>query len=110
MNGAMIGKKLWVFVCLVLFIAGCASESRPGAKAPAGEYAAQGYGQPNAVREENAGVESERSVSVQSTGPSPGGFPAQPGLAPPQPPAPPPPPASNAPMSKPSGKAGRAPA
>ena len=35
MNGVLIGKKLWIFVCLVLFVAGCAAGAGD-ARAPAG--------------------------------------------------------------------------
>jgi hypothetical protein len=34
MHGALFGKKLWSFLCLALFLGGCASEARVGAREP----------------------------------------------------------------------------
>jgi hypothetical protein len=84
MNGAMIGNKLWVFVCLVLFIAGCAAEARQGeAKAPADPGGVQGYGQGASPQAAFAGGD----TSAPSPSP-PSAMPASPpGLSPPPPPA-----------------------
>jgi hypothetical protein len=50
MENAMVSKKLWVFVCLVLFLAGCAggagtSKSSPATPANESSYAGGGYPQ-----------------------------------------------------------------
>lgn len=62
---AMVGKKLWVFVCLVLFVAGCGgssgfgggsskSPSTPAAESAGGSYGAQPGAYPQAAQSESA--------------------------------------------------------
>ena len=59
MNGSLIGKKLWIFVCLVLFVAGCSGGAQRGEpKAPSDTAFADGPRQagsaPGGFEEANA--------------------------------------------------------
>ena len=104
MNGAMFGKKAWSFLCLVLFLAGCAGASRSDAQGP-GERAggtAQGYGQhsPQEAPAAFAGGE----PTVQSSSPQSERRSGQ--LAPsPSPPPAPPPPSAKSPSKSSEGRA-----
>ena len=100
MNGAKLGNKIWIFVCLVLFLAGCSGqESRAGggaAKSPSGRSdsaqaeSSGGYpGAPAGYPGDHGGA---GEVSVQSTSPSPSSAQPQAGSVArtaPSPPAPP---------------------
>jgi hypothetical protein len=79
MENAMVGKKLWMFVCLVLFLAGCAggagspgvaakSASTPSADSSYGAY--PGGGAPAAEYAPSAGVQSE-GMSTKSSAAAP---------------------------------------
>ena len=96
MNGAHLGKKLWIFVCLVLFIGGCAESSRSDAKSPNEQRAGAAQANYPQVHAESKGGffggsdrANEPSPDVSSTpaqagqpGPSGG---SQPQMAPPSP-------------------------
>jgi hypothetical protein len=80
MENAMVSKKLWVFVCLVLFLAGCAgsiggggSKSSPGTPASESSYAGGGYPQSAAPGEMSVHSEStaKSTVSQPSMAPLP---------------------------------------
>ncbi|MDB4938536.1 MAG: putative outer rane lipoprotein [Labilithrix sp.] len=77
----MVSKKLWIFVCLVLFLAGCAggggmSKSSPGTPARESAYASGGY--PQSPGDFNS-VQSESAAKTSAAPPAP---PSQPGSAP----------------------------
>ena len=105
MHGALFGKKLWSFLCLALFLGGCASEAKVGAgaaaaknpqAAPAGHSPQQAYGG------------SQPGYPGDGADLAPAQAAPQPGMAPPRDasaPAPPPPAPAKA---APSGGAGRA--
>jgi hypothetical protein len=82
MNGAFLGKRLWAFVCLVLFVAGCASSARVGSQAPPAPpppFSGQGGAAPAA---DSAPRGSFNESAPMSATPAP------------EPPPPPPPPVS----------------
>jgi hypothetical protein len=89
MENAMLGKKLWLFVGLVLFLAGCAGSagSKVSPNAPSGD----GYGGGTASYPQSQPGYAPGEVSVQSEGAAKSASPA-----------PPPPPAS-APRSSSAG-------
>ncbi|HSO31754.1 MAG TPA: hypothetical protein VLT33_04545 [Labilithrix sp.] len=103
MNGARIGKRLWIFVGLVLFIAGCSSAPPGSAKSPGG---GDSVGEPSAAQQApgaypQAGFGGAQPASVQSESSAPSDAPR--GAAPVQPAPPPPPSPSKA--SKPAAEA-----
>ncbi len=70
MNGALFSKKLWVFLCLIVFLAGCA-ESAGAPRSPDANNA-QGYGQ--APAKASSREESASSASPAAPPSEPGGF------------------------------------
>jgi hypothetical protein len=72
----MVGKKLWLFVCLMMFLAGCGGGAVPSAKSapePASGYGpseAGGYGQPGYA----PASESAKGSALPSASPQAGGF------------------------------------
>ena len=81
MKSAPLGKKLWLFVCLVVFLAGCGAEMGSASKAGApATPAAESYGGGN----QPAGYPSGGAPGVMADAPAPAPMsaPAQPGMAP----------------------------
>ena len=82
MKSALAGKKLWLFICLVMFLAGCGADARvgsPEAKAPASAGYGQAASQPGAYPSSDFGgggrtmstSEAPSSVSPSSASPAP---------------------------------------
>jgi hypothetical protein len=70
MEGAMVGKKLWIFVCLMMFLAGCGGGSSFGAaKAP--PAGASNDSAPNSPAPQSIQAESS---SKTASAPQPGAF------------------------------------
>lgn len=70
----MLSKKLWLFVSLVLFLAGCAgsSGSKSSPSSPADGYAPGGYGQPQAgYAPSEVSVQSEGAAKSAAPAPAP---------------------------------------
>lgn len=77
---ALVGKKLWVFICLVLFVAGCGGGSSFGSGAKASRTPATespgGYG-PSQAGYPQGGVESESSAKVSAAPAAPADAPSR---------------------------------
>ena len=69
---ALVGKKFWVFICLVLFVAGCGggssfgSGSSKSSRTPAADSSGGSYGPSQAGAYPQGGVESESSARVSA--------------------------------------------
>lgn len=62
----MVSKKLWIFVCLVLFLAGCGGGELAGSKSAPNTPAAESYGGGGYSQQSAGYAPSEPGVSIQS--------------------------------------------
>jgi hypothetical protein len=69
MEGAMVAKKLWLFVCLVLFLAGCGG-GRPGQKSPSSPGASRAPAADQAGADGFAGEPVDVAMSSEPSEPS----------------------------------------